>query len=128
MEASALLDAHVQLKRIYTALNEALDLTRQLAEAVDRDDEVTVQMVLAMRQEPIERIARAYEALEEQRLSLNGDDAARLSELINGEAERTPEEARLAKQAGLNQRVLRQIVDLDKVVNRKLARDKSIYN
>ena len=38
MEASALLDAHVQLKRTYAALNEALDLTRQLAEAVDRND------------------------------------------------------------------------------------------
>ena len=44
MDAAALLDAHVQLKRIYAALNEALDLTRQLAEAVDRDDQITVQM------------------------------------------------------------------------------------
>ena len=36
MEASALLDAHVQLKRIYTSMNEAMDITQQLAEAVDR--------------------------------------------------------------------------------------------
>ena len=52
MEAPALLDAHVQLKRIYAALNEALDLTRQLADAVDRDDQVSVRMLISMRQEP----------------------------------------------------------------------------
>ena len=46
METPALLDAHVQLKRIYTALNEALDVTRQLAEAADRDDEVAARMLL----------------------------------------------------------------------------------
>lgn len=55
MEASALMDAHVQLKRIYTALNEALDLTRQLADAVDRDDQVATQMLIAMRQEPTDK-------------------------------------------------------------------------
>ena len=65
METSALLNAHVQLKRAYTALNEALDLTRQLGEA--------------------------------------------------------------APQVGLNQRILKQLVDLDRVVNRKLTREKSIY-
>ena len=52
MEAPALMDAHVQLKRIYTALNEALDLTRQLADAVDRDDQISAQVLISMRQEP----------------------------------------------------------------------------
>ena len=67
MEASALLDAHVQLKRAYTALNEALDLTRQLADAVDRNDEITIQMLVSMRQEPTTKLAGAYQALEQQK-------------------------------------------------------------
>ena len=50
MEASVLLDAHVQLKRIYTVLNECLDLTRQLADAVDRRDEVAIQLLVSMRE------------------------------------------------------------------------------
>ena len=57
MEAPALMDAHVQLKRIYTALNEALDLTRQLADAVDRDDHIAAQMLVSMRQEPTDKLA-----------------------------------------------------------------------
>ena len=62
MEASALLDAHVQLKRIYTSMNEAMDITQQLAEAVDRDDQVTIQMLVAMRQEPVDKMSQAVKA------------------------------------------------------------------
>ena len=104
MEAPALMDAHVQLKRIYTALNEALDLTRQLADAVDRDDHIAAQMLVSM-----------------------PSAAARLSAILRGEAAESAEEAPLTAQIGVNQRVLKQLVELDQVVNRKLAREKSIY-
>ena len=124
MEASALLDAHVQLKRTYAALNEALDLTRQLADAVDRNDQVAVQMLVSMRQEPTDKLARAQQALGQQKAALSETDRARLDALLKGAA---AEESPLANQVGLNQRVLKQLVDLDQIVNRKLTREKSIY-
>ena len=127
MEASALLDAHVQLKRIYASLNEALDLTRQLADAVDRDDQVTVQMLVAMRQEPTDKLAAAHEALSQQKAGLPAQDRERLTALLKGAAAEEPAENALAGQVGLNQRGLKQLVDLDRVVNRKLTREKSIY-
>ena len=127
MEAPALMDAHVQLKRIYTALNEALDLTRQLADAVDRDDHIAAQMLVSMRQEPTDKLAQAKQALDQQRQALSEADAARLAALLQGEAAKAEEEAPLANQVGLNRRVLKQLVDLDQVVNRKLAREKSVY-
>ena len=128
MEASALLDAHVQLKRAYTALNEALDLTRQLADAVDRDDEITIQMLVSMRQEPTTKLAGAYQALDQQKAALNEADRARLTALLDGAAAGEAPEEPLANQVGLNRRVLKQLVDLDRVVNQKVARDKSIYS
>ncbi|MCI8818819.1 MAG: hypothetical protein HFG04_06700 [Oscillibacter sp.] len=127
MEASALLDAHVQLKRTYAALNEALDLTRQLADAVDRNDQVAVQMLVSMRQEPTDKLARAQQALGQQKAALSETDRARLDALLKGAAAETAEESPLANQVGLNQRVLKQLVDLDQIVNRKLTREKSIY-
>ena len=127
MEAKALLDAHVQLKRVYTALNEALDLTRQMADAADRNDEVAAQLLVSMRQGPTDKLARAYQALDQQRQALSEADAARLAALLQGEAAKAEEEAPLANQVGLNRRVLKQLVDLDQVVNRKLAREKSVY-
>ncbi len=127
MEASALLDAHVQLKRAYAALNEALDMTRQLADAADRDDQVAAQMLVSMRQEPTDKLARTQEALEQQRQALPAADGQRLAALLKGAAAETAEEAPLANQVGLNQRILKQLVEVDQVVNRKLAREKSIY-
>ncbi len=127
MEAPALLDALVQLKKAYTALNEALDLPRQRAEAVDRDDQITIRMRVSMRQEPTDKLARANQALEQQRAALSDADAERLSALLKGTAAPEPEEAALASQAALNRRTLKQLVDLDRVVNRKLTREKSIY-
>lgn len=128
MEASTLLDAHVQLKRIYTALNEALDVTRQMAEAADRNDQIAAQLLISMRQEPTDKLARANQALEQQRQSLPETDSGRLEALLKGAAAEDEAEVPLANQVSANQRVLRQLVDLDQVVNRKLARDKSIYN
>lgn len=127
MEAKALLDAHVQLKRVYTALNEALDLTRQMADAADRNDEVAAQLLVSMRQEPTDKLARAHQALDQQRQALSESDAARLTALLQGAEAETAEETALAGQVGLNRRVLKQLVDLDRVVNRKLAREKSVY-
>lgn len=127
MEASALLDAHVQLKRIYTALSEALDLTRQLADAVDRDDRIAVQMLVSMRQEPTDKLAAAHQALEQQRQSLPEEEGRRLAALLKGAEAESEAESPLASQVGVNQRSLRQLVELDRAVNRKLAREKSIY-
>ena len=129
METPALLDAHVQLKRIYTALNEALDVTRQLAEAADRDDEVAARMLVSMRQEPTDRLAAAHQALDQQQQALPGADAARLAALLKGAEAETEAEAQapLVNQVSANKRVLKQLVDLDRIVNRKLARGASIY-
>ena len=56
MTGAQLLDAQVQEKRRYALLSELFDLTKQLAEAVDRNDEVTIQMLLSMREGPAARV------------------------------------------------------------------------
>ncbi|MCI9647885.1 hypothetical protein [Oscillibacter sp.] len=127
MEASILLDAHVQAKRIYNLLNEVMDVSRQMAEAVDRDDQVAIQMLVSMREEPVRKLQRARRALEEQRNALEPETAQRLSRLLNGEAAETEAEAPLAAQVGANRRLLEQVLELDRVLNRKLTREESIY-
>ena len=66
MEQTKLMDAHVQVRRVYNLLGEVMDLSRQLAEAVDRNDQVSIQMLLAMREEPIQGILQAREAMQQQ--------------------------------------------------------------
>lgn len=127
MEASTLLDAHVQAKRIYNLLNEVMDVSRQMAEAMDRDDQVAIQMLVSMREEPVHRLRQARRALEEQRDALEPEEALRLTQLLNGEEAKTEAEAPLAAQIGANRRLLEQVLELDRVLNRKLTREKSIY-
>ena len=130
METPALMDAHVQLKRIYTALNEALDLTRQLADAVDRDDQVATQMLIAMREEPLGKLQAADKALREQLEALDDrEEAEQLAAILNGGSAGDGGQTvkMLCDQVALNRRRLKQVTDLDRVLNQRIARGKSAY-
>lgn len=127
MTEAALLDAHVQVKRMYSALAETMDVTQQLAEAMDRNDQVAVQMLVTMREEPVGKLRKIRQALEQQRASLEEKDGLRLTRLLSGEDPETPEEEGLAKQVAVNLRLWQQLRDLDKVLNRKLTREKTFY-
>ena len=127
MTASQLLDAQVQEKRRYALLSELFDLTKQLAEAVDRDDEIATRMLLSMREEPLEKMRQVEENLTRQRASLSEEDGRRLEELLSGAQARQAEETALSEQVGTNRRLLSQLVELDKRVNKKVTGEKSIY-
>ena len=127
MTASQLLDAQVQEKRRYALLSELFDLTKQLAEAVDRDDEIATRMLLSMREEPLEKMRQVEENLARQRASLSEEDGRRLGELLSGAPARRQEENGLSEQVGTNRRLLSQLVELDKRVNKKVTGEKSIY-
>ncbi len=128
MESLVLQKAYVQEKRMYTLLNETLDLSRQLAEAVDRDDQVAMRMLLSMRREPLEKLRDTRRTLEGQRDALPTADANRLAALLNGAEAEQREEAELAEQVAVNDRLLKQLVEFDQVLNRKIGRDKSLYH
>lgn len=127
MTESTLLDAQVQSKRMYNALSETMDLTRQLAEALDRNDQVAVQLLVSMREEPVKTLRQVRRALEQQRELLEEPDRRRLTELLDGSPAEREEEGPLANQVGLNWRLWQQLRALDESVNRKLTREKSIY-
>lgn len=127
MTGAQLLDAQVQEKRRYALLSELFDLTKQLAEAVDRSDEVTIQMLLSMREGPLAQMRQVEENLTRQRSSLSEEDGRRLAELLSGAQAQRQEENGLSGQVGTNRRLLGQLVELDKRVNKKVTREKSVY-
>ena len=127
MEASVLLKAQVNTKRIYLLLNEVLDLSSQLAQALDREDQVTIRMLISMRREPIDKLKQARSVLLEMKQALSPEDAQRLAELLNGADAQEKEEVELVNQVRANQRLLEQVLELDKRLNQKLARENSIY-
>jgi cell division FtsZ-interacting protein ZapD len=127
MEQATLLSAHAQARRMYNLLNEVLDVSRQLTEAVDREDQISIKMLLNMRSEPLENLQKVRRTLEQQVIDLPQEDRERLATLLNGGEARAEAEAGLAAQVGANNRLLRQVVEIDERINRKMAREQSVY-
>ena len=127
MDETVIRTSLVLEKRMYALLVEGLDLTRQLADAVDRGDPVAMRLVLSMRAEPVEKLRSVRKLLEEQKNALPAEDSVRLAALLNGEAAQRAEEGPLAEQVAANRRLLTQLFEMDKVVSLKLGKDESYY-
>ena len=127
MDETVIRTSLVLEKRMYALLVEGLDLTRQLADAVDRGDPVAMRLVLSMRAEPVEKLRSVRQLLEAQKNALPAEDSVRLAALLNGEAAQRAEEGPLAEQVAANRRLLTQLFEMDKVVSLKLGKDESYY-
>ena len=130
MTEKTVMDALVQMKRTGNLLNELEDLTKQMGQSIDRNDQVSTQMLIAMREEPLGKLQAADQAMREQLEALpDREEAADLAIILNGGP--SPEPGRmqqmLCEQVAANNRRLRQIMELDRMLNQRLAREKSAY-
>lgn len=127
MKQEKIADAHVQTRRIYNLLGEVQDLSQQLADALNYNDQVTVQMLLGMREEPLRKLAETKELLMQYVAEAGPEDAEHLRALLNGEDVAKENEKGLAEQVAVNMRVLKQVQELDKRLNQKITRGRSVY-
>lgn len=127
-EQDLLMKALVQAKRMGNLLNEVQDLTQQIAESVDRNDQVSMEMLVAMRREPINKLEETEQALRDLAETYpDAELALELIALINGEPATKPAGRALEEQIASNRRRLTQILQLDRVLNKRMAREKSVY-
>lgn len=127
MEELILRKAQALAKKLYVHLAEIQDISRQLAESLDRNDQVTARMLIGMRSEPIKSAYGTKQALGALRNDLQPEDALRLTQLLNGAEANTEPERPLVIQLKSNAQLLEQVQSLDKSLSLKIARDKSIY-
>lgn len=114
-------------KRQYLLLTELDGLTGQLAQATDRKDQVSVKMVLAMRQGPMAQLQEIEDTIRAQLQAMPEDVAIRMGALLNGKAAQGPEEEELCKQVAQNQRILQKVTELDQRISLRLGGKRSIY-
>ena len=131
MTEKTVMDALVQMKRTGNLLNELEDLTRQMGEAIDRNDQVSLEMLIAMREEPLGKLQATDQAIRDQ-LELLTDkfEAAQLASILNGGPPADPGarvQQQLCEQVAANNRRLKQIMELDRRLNERLARENSVY-
>ena len=131
MTEKTVMDALVQMKRTGNLLNELEDLTKQMGEAIDRNDQVSLEMLIAMREEPLAKLQEADQAVRDQ-LELLTDrlEAAQLASMLNGGLPADSDERvqqQLCDQVASNDRRLKRIIELDRLLNERLARENSVY-
>ncbi len=114
-------------RRQAKCLLEIGQLTDQLADALGRRDQVSVDMLLAMRQEPIGKAQELDEGIKSYLLTLSEEDAIRCSELLGGGEGETPEEKTLAKVSAQNRRTLERIREVDRRISLQVGGRRSFY-
>ena len=122
-----LLDLQVLERKKYNLLNDVMDLSQQLATAMDRNDQVSVRMLVAMRQEPLTQLEEVKHNLSRRLLEFSPDDQDLAHRLLQGEAGSSPREQAVADQSNVNRRLLERIIELDRRLNHRLTGDKSSY-
>lgn len=117
-------------RQMYTCLSEIAELTDQLSDAVNRQDQVSVRMFLSMRQEEIDRMMGHRAALRRHCAELPAQDGARLRRLLAGTVgdEPPPEAQALLKQVSSNRKLLERICQADRSVSRRFGGSSSFYS
>jgi len=116
-----------QKKKEMRQLNEVSNLTVELAQSLDRRDDVTTKMVLSMRQEPLLHLQESRNTLERWIQTLPVEKAIRVAELLNGEKAKTSEEEPVCAQIEANKRLLERIVALDERLSLRTGGKHSFY-
>lgn len=127
MTKSDWLDLTVLERKKYNLLSEVMDLSRQLGEAMDRNDDVSVRLTLAMRQEPILQLEEVKRSVERKRETMAPEELERVNALNSGGEPRDADEAVYEKQAGSVRRLLERVLELDQRLNRRMAGKDSFY-
>ena len=127
MTKSDWLELTVLERRKYNFLTELEDVTRQLAEAMDRNDQVSVQMLVAMRQDPLLQLEEVDRGEKHRKAALPDEDQDRIRALLQEQVPRYEGEDVFLDQAGKTRRLLERVVELDRRVNLRMAGDQSFY-
>ena len=107
---------------------ELQDLTGQLAENLDRNDQVSVRMLVAMRQDPVRLLAEVDNSGKIRLAALSEEDRRRAGELLKEGQPRDDGERIFLEQAQKTRRLLEQVVAMDRRVSMKMAGENSFYH
>ncbi len=127
MTKSDWLDLTVLERKKYNLLSEVMDLSQQLGEAMDRNDDVSIRLLLSLRQEPILQLEEVKRAIQLKREHLSPEEWERVAAL-NGQTGPEGEDERLYwTQAGSTRRLLERVLELDRRLNRRMTGKDSVY-
>ena len=127
MGARELEDLLKRRKNEIVKLREITEITRQIAEAVERRDALAIEMLLGEREQPVRELQELEEGIRAYLLGLSETDAIRLNELLHGTEAAAEEEQPLAEVTAQFRRMLSTVADADKKLSLRLGGNRSFY-
>ena len=127
MERRTLSELGVRKRRQIAELTEAHDLTRQLSEALDRKDQVSVDMLLGMRETPIRAMLEVDAGIKDYLAALPEEEAARCTALLEGEEPETDAERDFCEIVDRFLDGLEKLIEEDKRISLRLGGNRSFY-
>ena len=115
------------LRRSYMALSEVRDLTQELTQAVERQDQVSVQLFLRLRLEQLNQLQECRDLLAKQCRELPKEDGETLRGILEARECPLPAGQTLFQLSKQYRQLLERTIQADMVVNRRMGGKNSFY-
>ena len=122
----------IRVQRNYVHMVEIERLTKDMADSLSRNDKESVELLLKMRGEEMDQASTAKHEIQTILEAMDGEDQKKLRSWLNGENGNkyepdSFESRKIAELSSQTQRVLSRTINLDKVLNSKVAGKESFY-
>lgn len=119
-----------RIQRNYVHMVEIERLTKDMSESFSRNDKESVQLLLKMRGEEMERAGEVKREIQLLLEALDSGEKEKYRSWLNAEEKHEPdsfEEKKIMEISRQTQQVLSRTVSLDKILNSKVAGKESFY-
>lgn len=130
MEEEMLIEILKEMQKKYQSISEIERITRDIAEALSRNDQTTVQILIGMRQEEMDSADISERNIRILLSVLTPEDALQIGKWLKGSAETPPENLfarKLVEKGKSLHMLLQRTIDLDRHINMRLAGKDSYY-
>ena len=127
-----LLEILKQLQKKYRCANEMLLHTQEIGEALSRNDMVSIELVLSMRQDEIDKFAKCENDINTLINCLPEEERKEVLAVLKKDFESTenmsPELIKIMERGKNIRAVMKKCVELDKRISKRVAGDDSFYS
>ncbi|MDR1769253.1 MAG: hypothetical protein LBS02_01270 [Hungatella sp.] len=131
MEDSILVEILKEMQKKYMFITEIERITREMGDALSRNDRETVQMLLGMRQDEMNKADVCIRNVECLISALTPDEGSQVREWLNGKGggkPGSPTAELLAEKGKSIQLVLKRTIEVDRLISMRLSGKDSYYH
>lgn len=128
MTDKIVMDFHILQRKKYNLLKEVLELSLEIGQSMDRNDQSCLRKNLAMRQDPIAKLSEIKNQTLFELDRLSADDAEHIRLVMSGKKAESKVEQALLQQIQESDLLLDKIMVLDEKINKRVVGKDSVYS